>query len=117
MRTFKPKDILIAAGETESNVLAIEDTRIFMGFIFPDGFTGSSMMFKASIDGTSFNTMYNIYNGKDVSVRVTKNIFGKYCPVMTNDFLGIQFIKFISISSDGLGEHEDRIFKTFQRKI
>ena len=68
------------------------------GIMLPAAFTGTALTFEASIDGTNFFSVNSTTSGTPLSYTVTQ---GTYCAIDPKDFLGINYLKVKSGTSEG----------------
>lgn len=88
--------VTISSGQTASGALDLRG-RAFVGFIMPAAFTGSSVTFQGSADGTNF---YALYNSDNTQFSITVSTSRYYC-LNPADFLGMQQLKIVSGSAEG----------------
>lgn len=69
-----------------------------VGILFPATFTGTTVTFEASIDGTNFFPVKSTTSGSSLSYTVAQ---GTYAAIDPKDFLGIQYLKVVSGSTEG----------------
>lgn len=84
----------ISSGQTTSAAKQIFGTTL-CGIIIPSSFTGTSLKFQASADGTNFFNMYK--DGADFSVSVAAS---KFIILQPADFAGVNYLKLISSATE-----------------
>jgi hypothetical protein len=87
----------ILSGQQDSSTI-IGGGGTLCGVFIPAGFTGSSISFLASQDGSNFFPVHNTTSGALLSYSVTA---GTYCAIDPKDFYGINFLQIVSASSEG----------------
>lgn len=95
---FNPaQSVAIASGQTASAVIACSGF-VLCGIQLPAAFTGTTLTFQASIDGTTFQPVYSTASGTALSYTVAQ---GHYVAVNPQDFQGVNYLKIVSGSSEG----------------
>jgi len=94
--TFQNQTVTIANGATTSGIANLDGLAV-MGFIIPAAFTGATMTFLGSDDGTNFYTLVNA-SGTTLSVTV---VTSSYMLMSATDLIGIRYLKLVSASSEG----------------
>jgi hypothetical protein len=87
------ESVTIANGQTTSGAIKIFGTTL-CGVVVPASFTGTTLQFQGSHDGTNFNTLYK--DGADLSVTVTSS---KFVVLQPADFAGVNYLKLVSGSA------------------
>jgi hypothetical protein len=67
------------------------------GIQMPAAFTGATISFLASVDGTTYQALHNTVAGTLLSYTVTQGTFVAINPV---DFYGVNYFKIVSASSE-----------------
>lgn len=87
----------IANGQTVS--AAIPTTGLsLVGIQLPAAFTGTTITFQGSVDGTTYQVVKSTTSGTSLSYTVAQ---GTYVAVDPTPFYGLQFIKLVSGSAEG----------------
>jgi hypothetical protein len=89
--------VTIASGQTTSPAIACGGL-VLCGLFIPAGFTGTSISFLASQDGTNFFPVKSTTSGTALSYTVAASTYAAIDP---KDFQGINFLKIVSGSSEG----------------
>ncbi len=69
-----------------------------VGIQLPAAFTGTAITFEASLDGTTYQPVYDTKSGTALSYTVAQGHFVAIDPI---DFQGIPFLKIVSGSAEG----------------
>ncbi len=93
---LEDQNVTIASSGTESTALDLQGMGL-VGMLIPSAFTGASVTFKASIDGTNF---YDIYNSDNTQFSITVGT-SRWYNLDIRDFLGARYVKIVSASSEG----------------
>lgn len=101
-------DTTIASSGTDSQAIDLFGMNM-VGILFPSEMTGTSMTFKASVDGSNYYTCYDSA-GSAVSLTVTAD---GYVLLTPSDFAGVRYIKLVSGSSEGA----ERTIKVIMRVL
>lgn len=87
----------IAATQTTSAPIECKGQAL-CGIQMPAAFTGTTLTFKASIDGTTFQPIYNTTSGTLLTYTVAQ---GRYIAINPQDFLGVNYLEIVSGSTEG----------------
>lgn len=87
--------VAIANGATVSSAADLVGHTL-CGFSIPSAFTGTAITFQASLDGTTYQQLYN--GGSAYSVTVAAD---KYVTVDPSVFAGVRYVKLVSGSAEG----------------
>jgi len=98
--------VTITGGGTTSGAFTTQGLGV-VGLIMPGTFTGTTMTFTGSDDGTNFYSLYNT-SGTALSITVAASRLILFTP---GDLVGIQFIKLVSGSTEG----SDRVIQVITR--
>lgn len=92
---FQNQTVTIANGATTSGAANLDGLAV-MGFIIPAAFTGTTITFLGSDDGTNFFTLVNA-SGTTLSVTV---VTSSYMLMSATDLMGIRYLKLVSGASE-----------------
>jgi len=95
-RIFEYSKVTIASGQTESEAINSAGG-VMVRYAAPAGMTGTSFTFKVSDDNVTFKTYKNT-SGNVVTSAVNP---GDTTGIISFDFKGCQWIKFVSSSAEG----------------
>jgi hypothetical protein len=87
----------IAAGGTLSSAVSLNGFSL-CAILLPATFTGATISFEASFDGTNYFPVYSTTSGTLLSYTVTQ---GHYVAIDPKDFFGIKTVKILSASTEG----------------
>lgn len=87
---------VIASSATTSGNVATNGGGL-VGLIMPAAFTGTTMTFNGSDDGTNFYALYNT-SGTQLSITVSTNRLILFTP---GDLVGPQYLQLVSGSTEG----------------
>ncbi len=90
-------DATIANGATVSSTINLGGFTP-VGILLPAAFTGTSISFQASVDGTNFFPVRAGTGGALLSYTVAQ---GTYAALNPNDFHGIHYLRVVSGSAEG----------------
>jgi hypothetical protein len=88
--------VTIASGQTESGAVDLHGMNL-VGIMMPAAFTGTSVTFKGSLDGVTYNDLYNT-DGTALSVTVAAD---RFILIVPSDFAAVRYLKLVSGSSEG----------------
>lgn len=88
--------VTIANGQTVSSAADLRGA-LLTAIIFPGTFTGATVSFQASVDGTNY---YDVTDDAGSAVSATATD-GDYVPITHTDFLGANHIKVVSAGAEG----------------
>ena len=83
--------VTIANGATESSAGALGGTAL-LGMVLPAEFDGTSMTFKVSTDGVTYQTFKNLAGVTATAIVAESNSYG----IVANDFAAWRFIKLVA---------------------
>jgi len=89
--------VTIASGQTVSTALSVAGMDL-VAVLIPSVFTGTTITFQGSIDGSTFSALYN-HDGTAYSL--TNVAASRLIQFTANDFIGMNYIKLVSNSSEG----------------
>jgi hypothetical protein len=95
-RAVMYENVTISSGQTTSTALDCGGCNL-VGIIFPAAFTGATVSFEGSVDGTNFYTMKND-TGSTLSLTASTSSFVAIVP---SDFAAAGHLKIVSASSEG----------------
>lgn len=101
--------LTIANGATSSDSLELRGEGL-VGFLMPAAFTGASVSFTGSTDGTNFNALYNADN---TAFSIVVAVDRRYC-LSPQDFLGMRQVRFVSASAEGAARTIIAVTRSFQ---
>lgn len=87
----------IASGQTTSGAVELKGLML-CGILLPAAFTGTTLTFLVSVDGTNFYTLKTSTSGTTLSYTVAQ---GTYAALNPQDFYGVNYLKIVSGSSEG----------------
>jgi hypothetical protein len=90
------RQVAIASGQTASAVIDAKGFSL-VGVLLPAAFTGTSLTFQASVDGTNFFAVNSTTSGSSLSYTVAQ---GNYYAIDPTPFYGIRYLKIVSGSSE-----------------
>lgn len=97
---FRNEVVTISSSGTVSTAIDLVDSSgagySAVGMIMPAAFTGSTVSFQASDDGTTYYAVYNT-NNTLLSASVTQGRMYLFTP---GDFIGVRFLKVVSGSTE-----------------
>jgi hypothetical protein len=93
---YRTYNVTIASGQTTSGAIDLEGYEVH-AISLPSAFTGTSITFQGSLDGTTYQAIYNTANTQ-MSMSVTQNRLYKVEPA---DLSGLRYLKLVSGSSEG----------------
>jgi hypothetical protein len=82
----------IASGQSVSSAIECKGQAL-VGIQLPAAFTGTTLTFEASIDGVTYQPVYNTTSGTALSYTVAQ---GHYVAINPQDFLGVNYLKIVS---------------------
>lgn len=85
-----------AAGAT-SNAIKLNGFSL-VGILLPSTFTGATITFTVSVDGTNFFVLKSLLTGTSLSYTVTQGTYAAIDPV---PFYGVHYLKIVSASTEG----------------
>jgi len=91
--------VTIANGQTVSGAADLQSGH-FLGFVLPSLFTGTTVGFQVSADGTTYSTLYNPSNNA-VSCTVTQARAYAFTADIISELSNWRWIKLISGSAEG----------------
>lgn len=94
-RIAENKTATILINTTTSNSINLGGCSL-VGLIMPSAFTGTSLTFKASNDGTNFYDMYNT-SGTQLTVTVA-TAAARWIALTPSDFAGVKYLQIIGSS-------------------
>lgn len=89
--------VVIANGGTVSAALQLQGL-VLCGIQLPAAFTGTTLTFQASVDGTTFQPVKSTASGTALSYTVAQ---GTYVAIDPKDFQGINYLKVVSGTAEG----------------
>lgn len=96
MSDVRSKSVTIANAATTSGAIQL-DERVVCGIEFPAAFTGATVGFEVSADGTNYFDLYDDA-GSAISVTATVSTVSRLIPA---DFAMAKYLKVKSASSEG----------------
>lgn len=87
----------IAASGTTTGVINTGGFAL-CGILFPAAFTGTTVTFQVSVDGTTFVSLKTTTSGTALSYTVAQGTFAAINP---QDFQGVKYLKIVSGSTEG----------------
>ena len=94
--SLQGQNVTISSGGTKSNALDVGGHGL-VGMIMPAAFTGTSVTFEGSWDGTNFFPIYNT-DGTQFSATVSTSRLIAFAP---SDFVSCRLVKIVSSSTEG----------------
>lgn len=92
--------LTIASGQTVSDACPM-DSQAFGGFLLPAAFTGATVSFQASPDGTTFGAVYRLTSAGTAEEAVTLYVTqGRYY-ALPDELAGCHSFKIVSASAEG----------------
>ena len=88
--------VTIASGQTTSPAI-VNNGLSLVGIQLPAAFTGTAISFLASVDGITFQPIYDTVSGTALSYTVAQ---GHYVAINPQDFYGVVQFKIVSGSSE-----------------
>lgn len=88
--------VTIASGQTVSEAVDLHGYSL-LGVVTPAALTGSSMTFQGSVDGNTYNAIYDT-SGNQLSMTVAASRFIAIAPT---DLASCRYLKLVSGSSEG----------------
>lgn len=98
--------VTITGGSTTSGVFTTQGLGL-VGLAMPATFTGTTMSFQGSDDGSNYLALYNV-SGTALSITVAASRLILFSP---GDLVGVQFLKLVSGSTEG----SDRVIQVITR--
>jgi hypothetical protein len=98
MQIAKTGTVTIASGQTTSGAIDLTDQEKLLAVTIPAEFTGTTITFTASVDGSTYLPVY--YEGTQYSVSVGTSRFIALDPRV---FASANYVRIVSGSSEGAG--------------
>lgn len=99
----------IANGGTTSAAIPTQGLTL-VGIQLPAAFTGTTITFQGSVDGTTYQPVYTTTSGTALSYTVAA---GHYVAIDPTPFYGLAYIKLVSGSSEGAARSFSVLLKGF----
>lgn len=87
--------VTIANSGTVSTAITMENNRVPLAILMPSAFTGTSVKFQASTDGTNFFTVYNAAADYEPTVAASK-----YVTLNKTIMDSVKYLKVVSTSTE-----------------
>jgi len=92
--------VTILNGGTVSSVADVSNSGHLLGFVMPAAFTGATVGFQVSADGTTYATLYNSSNNA-VSITVTQGRAYSFTADILSALSNWRYVKLVSGSAEG----------------
>jgi len=89
-------NVTITSGQTVSDALDLQGLAL-CGIQIPAAFTGASITFQGSYDGSTYQAIYNVSN---TAYSITVGTSRTYA-INPADFAGFRYVKIVSASAEG----------------
>ncbi len=105
---FQTQTVTVSSGNTTSDAVNLNGFGM-VGLILPAALTSTTMTFTGSQDNVTFTALYNVV-GTQLAITVAASRIILFSP---GDFVGINFVKLVTGSSEG----SDRLIQVISRSF